>query len=208
MIHTIVDKVKGLLINPVATFRQSKTDAPEAVFTYFGVILLVHAIFAAVMATRWTGPQQGFAFMSWGNELPLMVFLMAIAGGFIFAIIFAAWLHLWVYLLGGRQGIMQTFKAIIYGHTPRLLLGWIPVIGFIFMLWSLVLGILGIRELQELSTGKAILAFAIAILIPLILMILLAAAFVAPYMATAGIPTPPTGTVIPQPMNIHLPPQP
>ena len=40
------------------------------------------------------------------------------------------------------------------------------------MLWSLVLNILGIRELQELSTMKATLVVAIAVLIPLILIIL------------------------------------
>jgi hypothetical protein len=116
---------------------------------------------------------------------------MALAGGFICTLIFAAWLHLWVYLLGGREGIMQTFKAIIYGNTPRLILGWIPFIGFIFALWSLVLGILGVRELQEISSGKAILAFAIAIMIPVIIIIVIAAYFIVPYMTTAGIPTPP-----------------
>jgi hypothetical protein len=44
-------------------------------------------------------------------------------------------------------------------------------------LWSLILGVLGIRELQELSTGKAILAVAIAVMIPLILIILFAVFF-------------------------------
>jgi len=109
----------------------------------------------------------------------------------VLTLLFAAWLHLWVYLLGGRKGIMQTFKAIIYAHTPRLLLGWIPVIGFIFMLWSLVLGVLGIRELQEISTGKAILAVVIAIIIPVVIIIVLAAYFMIAYTTMSGVPTPP-----------------
>jgi hypothetical protein len=86
---------------------------------------------------------------------------------------------------------MQTIKAIIYGHTPRLLLGWIPFVGFIFMLWSLVLGILGIRELQEISTARAILAVAIAVMIPLILIIIIAAWFMISYVSVNGIPVPP-----------------
>jgi hypothetical protein len=191
MIETIADKAKGFLLNPVETFRQSTNDEPGVVFTYFGALLLLHAILAAGIALIGMGTLPEFAGMPRGDLVPVMVFLMALAGGFIFTLIFAAWLHLWVYLFGGRKGIMQTIKAIIYGHTPRLLLGWIPFVGFIFMLWSLVLGILGIRELQEISTARAILAVAIAVMIPLILIIIIAAWFMISYVSVNGIPVPP-----------------
>lgn len=90
---------------------------------------------------------------------------------------------------------MQTVNAVIYGSTPRLLLGGIPFVGIIFTLWSLILGILGVRELQDLSTGKAILAVAIAVIIPLIIMILVAAYFFTTYMTTVAVPYPPTNVV-------------
>jgi len=64
-----------------------------------------------------------------------------------------------------------------YAGTPGQILGWIPLIGFIAGLWSLVLIVLGIRELQEISTGKAILAVAIAVIIPLAVIIIAAAYF-------------------------------
>ena len=190
MIDVIGDKVKGFLLSPVETFQQSRNDEPGFVFSYFAALLLLHAIFATLVAAVGIEVMPRFAGMPGGIAIPIMVFLMALAGGFIFTLIFAAWLHLWVYLLGGKKGIMQTFKAIIYGHTPRLLLGWIPFIGFFFVLWSLVLGILGIRELQEISTGKAILAVAIAILIPLVIIILTAAYFITSYMMTTALPLP------------------
>ena len=200
MIDAIVTKVKGFLMSPVATFQQSKNDEPGIVFTYFAALLLIHAILAALIAAIGIEKMPMYPGMPSGIAVPVIVFLMALVGGFIVTLIFAAWLHLWVYILGGRKGIMQTFKAIIYSNTPRLLLGWIPFIGFIFGLWSLVLSILGIRELQEISTTKAILAVAIAVMIPLILLILLAAWFMISYMTVSGMPFPP-GNAFPTAVN-------
>ena len=195
MIDTIVTKVKGFLLNPVETFQHSKNDDPGAVFTYFGLLLLIHAVLAALVSAIGIEAIPMYTTMMGGVGVPVVVFFVALVGGCIITVIFAAWLHLCVYLLGGRNGIMQTVKAILYGRTPRLLLGWIPVIGFIFGLWSLALGIVGIRELQEMSTGKAILAVAIAVIIPLIVFILLAAWFFISYMIVNGIPVPPGNRV-------------
>lgn len=195
MIDPIVTRVKGFLLKPVETFQQFKNDEPGIVFSYFAALLLIHAILSAIIAVIGIETLPRYAGIPEGIAVPVIVFFMALAGGFIVTLIFAAWLHLWVYILGGRKGIMQTFKAIIYGHTPRLLLGWIPFIGFIFMLWSLVLGILGIRELQEMSTGKAILAVAIAVMIPLVIILLVAAYFITSYMTTTAIPYPPSNII-------------
>lgn len=88
--------------------------------------------------------------------------------------------HIGVYIVGGKKGIEQTIKALMYGQTPGLLLGWIPIIGIIAGIWSFVLYILGIRQLQEITTGKAILAVLIPIIIIVVLIVILAiiAAFV------------------------------
>ncbi len=195
MIDPIVTRVKGFLLKPVETFQQFKNDEPGVVFSYFAALLLLHAILSAIIALIGIETMPRYAGIPEGIAVPVIVFFMALAGGFVITLIFAAWLHLWVYLLGGRKGIMQTFKAIIYGHTPRLLLGWIPFIGFIFVLWSLALGILGIRELQEMSTGKAILAVAIAVMIPLVIILLVAAYFITSYMTTTAIPYPPSNII-------------
>ena len=164
-----------MLTNPVETFRQSKNDEAAGAFTYFGVLLLINAILSAIVATIGMSVMPAFAGPSFGPLMPVAIFLMMLVGGAIATLVFSAWLHLWVYILGGRNGIMQTVYAVIYGNTPRLLFGWIPFVGILFALWSLILGIIGIRELQEMGTGRAALAVIIAILIPLILIILLAA---------------------------------
>jgi hypothetical protein len=71
---------------------------------------------------------------------------------------FSAWTHLWVYLLGGRKGLGQTLKAVPYGLTPLFLVGWITFLSPVIFLWILVLQSIGIRELHELSTRRAVFA--------------------------------------------------
>jgi hypothetical protein len=193
MIGTIVAKVKGFLASPVETFRNSKADEPSAVFTYFVALLLVSAVFSAIIALLGINRMSSFSRMAAGTPHPVLVFFGVLIGGFILTLIFAAWLHLWAYILGARQGIMQTVRVVLYGSTPWLLFGWIPFIGFIFMLWSLVLGVIGIGELQELSSGKVVLAFVIAVLIPLIIIFTIAMYFISSYAAVmSAIPLPPT----------------
>jgi hypothetical protein len=80
---------------------------------------------------------------------------------------------------------------VIYGSTPRLLLGWIPFLGILFALWSLVLCVLGVRELHGISTGKAAVAVVVAILIPLIIVILVAAWLFVTVMTVSAVPTVP-----------------
>jgi hypothetical protein len=191
MIDSIVSRAKGILLDPVATFRQCRTDEPGTVFAYFIALLLVNAILSALIApAAWPGGMQMYGGMGGGAATPFMVFFLALIGGFVVTLILAAWIHLWVYVVGGRRGIMQTTAAVIYGDTPGLLLGWIPLIGIIAGLWSLVLVVLGIRELQELTTGKAVLAVAIAVIIPLILIILAAALFMVSYSTITPVPVP------------------
>jgi hypothetical protein len=190
MIATLIEKAKGFLQNPVESFQKSKADEPSAVFSYFGVLLLFNAILCAIVAMFVFQMIPGLARLPGGLPVPVIVFISMLFGGFIVTLVFSAWLHLWVYILGGRRGIMQTVSAIIYGSTPRLLFGWIPVISIIFVIWSFGLWILGVRELQELSTGKAVAAVVIAVIIPLIVIILIAAYLMVSVVSMTSVPTP------------------
>lgn len=190
MFSTLIEKVKGFLTNPVDTFRESKEDGPDAVFPYFFVLLLLHAALSAVLAALAIENLPMTGMITGGLFGPVVVFFVSLVAGFAGILVFGAWLHLWVYIFGGRRGIWQTMKAVMYGDTPFLLFGWIPFIGFVFVLWSLVLGIIGIRELQETSSIKAILAIALAVMIPLILLLILAAYFMIASVTTTMVPEP------------------
>ena len=76
--------------------------------------------------------------------------------------------------MGGRGDFADSFKSAVYAQTPNMLLGWIPLIGIIFWLWSIVLLFLGVRELHELDTTKAVIAVVIAVVLFIIVIAILA----------------------------------
>ncbi len=189
----LVERVKGFLLNPIETFQKARPDALGYAFKYFIILLVIYAILSTIVA--WAVGQAiqdifpGFPGM---GELSLpLVFVMTVVGGIIGVFIGGAWLHLWVYVFGARRGINETIKSVMYGSTPTYVIGWIPIVSIIGAIWSFVLVILGVRELQEISTGKAIAAVIIAIIIPLIIIIVLAAALFAIFSSTVSsyIPT-------------------
>ncbi len=144
------------------------------VVRYFLALLVVDAVLTAILSLA------GFGI--WGMvgrvthiHHPVLVFFLVLVGGLILAPVFAAWLHLWVWIVGGRKGFSQTLKAVMYGSTPGLLLGWIPIIGILFYLWAMVLAIFGIHELHEIDGGRAAFAVIIAVIIPLVIIVLIAA---------------------------------
>jgi hypothetical protein len=189
MVLSIVKRIKGFLFSPSDTFDASKEDTIGDALKYFVVILAIFAvllaIIAAVVLSLFAGMfgMLGVPMMPLGAAMgPLLavgVFVGVLVGGIIGVFIDGLWLHLWVYLVGGRNGVGQTIKAVMYGSTPSYLLGWIPIVNTIALIWALIVGIIGVRQLHELSTGKAVLAVILAILIPAIIIGAIFAAFMA-----------------------------
>jgi len=196
MVLSIGERIKGFLFNPSETFNASKDDTIGDAFKYFVVILMIYALIISVlfavafsMFASMLG-MPGVPMMALGAAMgPLFAvvfFILMLVIGIIGVFIGGLWLHIWVYLLGGREGVEQTIKALMYGVTPGYLLGWIPIVGIIGVIWSLIVEIIGIRQLHELSTGKAVLAVIIAIAIPLIIYAVIIAAYI-PTMPGPGL---------------------
>ncbi len=189
-----LEKVKGLLLEPSKTFDFLKDETLEEVVKYYAIIAAVYsALFALLLAFAGSifGSMMGFGKLGTmmgagvGIGAAIVFFVMFMIFAIASAFIGGAILHIFVYIAGGRKGIAQTIKAGMYGSTPSLLLGWIPFINIIASIWSLVVVIIGIRQLHELTTGRAVLA----ILIPLIIVIILAmilALLIVPTMISTG----------------------
>ena len=192
------EKVKGFLVRPTETFGNVKDEAMGESVKYYAIWLLIYAILTAVIFALLLAailaivggltdiPGLGWLGAGFGVLIAVMLVVMILIGGLIGLFIWGAWLHLWVWLFGGRKGYGQTVKAIAYGATPNFLLGWIPLIGFIASIWSLIVSMIGIRELHEISTGKAVGAVIIALIIP---MIIIFAIFYAMVWSTINLPT-------------------
>ena len=186
-----VEKIKGFLVSPVETFRKVKDEGIGSVVKYFVGIALIYSILSAIifavassMVMPFMSKAMPFAGLA-GGALAAVIFVSSLIGSIIALFVGGAIIHAFVYLVGGRKGYTQTVKALGYGSTPGLLLGWIPFIGFVFSIWSLILQILGVRELHEISTGRAVLA----VILPGIIIGLIIAAVVYVYVGSMS-PTP------------------
>jgi Yip1 domain len=174
MLNSLIAKMKGFIVTPVEMFRQSRADELRTVLAYFIPLLLFDAIMTAIVALLESIFFPRVVPGYFGPLLPVIMFVGVLIGGAIILLIFTAWVHLLVFAAGGRKGIFQTFKALTYGLTQSCLLHWIPLIGIVFDLWSIVLMILGIRELQEISSSRALVVMIIAVMVPLAILILIA----------------------------------
>jgi Yip1 domain len=190
MLDALLIKAKGFITNPVETFQQSREDELRTVLAYFIPLLIFDAVMTAIVSLlEFLVFPVGMSAI-FGILFPVVMFLGVLIGGTILLLLFTAWVHLLVWLAGGRKGIFQTFKALTYGLTPSFLLQWIPFIGFFFNLWSIILMTLGIRELQEISGGRALLVMFIAVMVPVFILILLVMYFMVAVTGIQPMPVP------------------
>jgi len=190
MMNSIVEKVRGFLMAPAESFRRSRGDSVGAAFRYFAVLLVGYTILSAIVAvslgmyafndmiaqlaqTGMVGAALAEALGNMGSFVAAMMlfsvylfFVIALFGIFLKGLA----LHVFVLLFGGEKGPEQTLKTTMYATTPYFLLGWIPYVSIIGAIWYLVLLIIGIRETQEIDTGKAVLV----VILPIILILILA----------------------------------
>ncbi|MEI7432846.1 MAG: YIP1 family protein [Methanomicrobiales archaeon] len=178
MLNDFMEKVRGFILKPVETFQECKEDSLGNALTYYIILVIINAILSTLVLFA------GISTLSMYEKIPGMegifpavLFVGIIVGGIIGVFICGAWLHIFVWLLGGRKGYEKTLKAIMYGSTPGLLISWIPIIGIIGALWTLILEILGIQELQEMSTGRAAAAVILAVVVFVIIIIVVALVF-------------------------------
>ncbi len=185
-----VEKINGILTEPSKTFDALKGETLGESIKYYAVIAAISAAMNALLFALAFGTMFGQLRTMIGASAGaagaivffVILFIFQIIGVFISGAIF----HIFVFLVGGRKGLTQTIKAVIYGSTPGLLIGWIPLIGIIGGLWSLVLEVLGIRQLHEMTTGRAVLAVVIMLVILGIVVTVLLAAVIAAFVFGLG----------------------
>lgn len=169
------DKLKGFLLDPVETFNETKDGTIGDAVMYILPIIVIYAVLYGLIAfsafSTMMGPLNPFGALG-GGAFSAMMVVGTIIGMIIGIFIGGAIMHIFVYIVGGRNGIGQTIKAVLYGSTPNLLLGWIPIINIFTALWTLVLNVIGIREYHDISTGRAILAVLLPVIIIAIIFVI------------------------------------
>jgi len=175
------EKVKGFLGAPLNTFNNAQAEPLGTALKYFTIWVVIYAILRTVIfytverrvfQTLWDF--LGISDAAVYRFDPVIFALLAVAGAFASLFISGSLTHLFVRAFGGRKGYGNTIKAFAYGNTPLLLFGWIPFVGMLFPIWALVLNVIGVRQLHEISTGRAIGAVLLGIVALVFIAVLIA----------------------------------
>jgi len=178
------EKVKGFLGAPLNTFNNVEAEVLGSALKYFTIWVVIYTILRTIVfytlerrvyQTLWDLLGASEAALYLYRFDPVVFALLALAGAFASLFISGSWTHLFVWAFGGRKGYGNTIKAFAYGYTPVFLFGWLPFVGMLFSIWALVLNIIGIRQLHEISTGRAIGAVLLGALTLVIIAVLIGA---------------------------------
>jgi hypothetical protein len=169
-VQTFIATVQAVVLRPVDFFRGILRQGDLINPLIFAIICYeVAAILGGLLRLVGIGANQGF-----GSFIASIILapIFAAIGLFIFSGI----LHLLVMLIVGSRnsGFEATFRVVAYSAVTSLV-SWIPFIGWILSLYGIYLGIVGIREMHNTTTGKA----ALVVLIPAAIIILLVLALIA-----------------------------
>ena len=159
------EKIKLVCTNPQSFFKaiESETEIKTSImfYIYLQIIVLPFGILVG-----WITGQVD-------TLLKALVFPLAFVFGlFVFFLMLLIY-HGIITLFGGKQGLLRTFQAFIYGATPALLLSWIPIVNIIVSFYSMYLNIIGLIQLQKMEKHKAILAYFTPIIIVLVISLIL-----------------------------------
>jgi hypothetical protein len=190
------EEVKGFVGAPLNTFNNVQAEALGSALKYFTIWLAIYTILRTVMfytlerrvfQTLWDLFGLGDAALYLYQFHPVTFVLLAVVGAFASLFITGSWAHLFVRAFGGRKGYANTIKAFAYGETPLFLFGWLPFVGMLFSIWALVLTIIGVRQLHEISTGRAVGAVLLSIVALVIIGVLIGVlvALLAVFLAVA-----------------------
>lgn len=175
-----VEALRLFVVAPGEAFAQTRLQGDYGSPLLFALILGCVGVLAArlwevvfgmsVLSAFPAQVREQFPFLGGGSTFGL-VFTLVLAPFYILVALFVwtALLHLCLVLVGGLKrsvaGFEGTFRVVSY-TTVAQLGSLVPVFGgLIAMVWTIVLGVIGITSLHRSSQGQAI----AALLIPLLL---------------------------------------
>ena len=177
---------RGALVEPAAFFAGLGGPQPGRVKgpLVFAIICAVISLPLSLIAEpfdplRRGQPGMGAGFSSLYESNPVAAIalaalivvllpLFAVLGVYIGAAI----QHLFVFLfVRERRGFWGTFPVVAYGGAALSLLSWIPILGYLVMLYGIYVTTVGLREMHGTSTARALLAALVPTLFSLLFLV-------------------------------------
>ena len=188
MLQDQVQIVKGLLVSPVETFIELRSSAISKSYQYYVLLLLIYTVIVGIisatsslmtyynMVIQYASIPLIGSFLISKMELlkPVFVNMSLFSVYLLFLLLFfgifikGLFLHAFVLLFGGEQGVTKTIQVLMYSVTPFFLIGWIPYISIFGLLWAVILCVLGFHIFQQIPIWKA----ALVVVIPTLFVIL------------------------------------
>lgn len=158
--NDLVDLMTGVIFAPGEAFR----DLSERKSAFVASIVYIVSGLPAILISQALYPESQASLTA-----PVFVQSMLLAVALLFVL--AGLIHLSAKILGGEGEYMQMVQGFGFAGLPRILLAvFIPfaysmgpriegVLGYantVMFIWTLVLGVIAIRETHEFTTGRAI----------------------------------------------------
>lgn len=159
----ITEKIK-LLIAPKAFFSSVRENSiKNSLITY-----IISAVISGIISVSLTMILSSYRILSLGL-FPIILLFISVIGTFVYSLI----VHWVVKLMKGKGNFVDTYNACTYSLVPSVLLSVIPLIGFLAIIYSIILMTFGLSSYHNISKGKAVFAALIPLIISFVLVILL-----------------------------------
>jgi len=171
----LVNKAKDVLFKPAEFFKKVSTEKGiKDALIFFAIVWLISMILSALIASMALG--------ALGTAFSIATLPMQYVMGFVGLLIATVFLFIFTKILGGTGNFEQTLRVGCYVAVTGLV-SWIPIIGFVGMIWGIVLTVIGIQEIHQLTLLKAIIA---VVVIPLAIVVVLGIFFMSLFATMFG----------------------
>jgi hypothetical protein len=180
MALSFLDKIIGFISRPAETFRAVRDETLTDAAYYYLLLLLFTSVLTGVMVYLGFSVVNGSGLgIDTGKDAGILSLVWAVIFTYVWGlftlVIWAVVLQIGAKALGGRGDFSDAFKTAVYAQTPFLLIGWIPIVGWLVgQLWAVVLTVIGVRELYGVETGKAAAVAVVALILYLMVSWILA----------------------------------
>lgn len=178
----IIKRFTVLLSDPVTFFKDLKSEkGVSTAFFYLNGMVAVSLILGAITSfimgnffTDWLSTITNVPLLGTDTANPnllflviglIVMFIMQILGSFVCTGV----LHVWALLFGGKAKYAKSYQLYVYAKAPQLLFSWIPVVGVVAWIYSLILLIIGTQHVHDIKKSTAVLMFVIPFAVILVL---------------------------------------
>jgi len=168
-----MQKLGLLFSNPTEFFDKVKENSIKNSFLLYLLTLLVVMAISAIFAFFLGRIIGGASIFSVSSFIGLIFYPIMFGIGIVATFVYAGIVHLIIKMFHGKGNFVDTYNACAYSSIPASIISIVPFIGFLGIIYSIVLMSLGLSKYHEISKGKAAVSACIPILLFILFMVCL-----------------------------------